>query len=94
MKENRLQAKILKFLRSLKIYVVKIIVCNDTGVADLLCCVKGKFVAIEVKAPGKIANTSEKQKHHQKMVIDAGGISFVADSLEKVEEEIKKLMNT
>lgn len=94
MRENKVQTKVLKYLRSLKIYVIKIIICNDTGVADIICCVKGRFVAIEMKAPGKINNTSPKQDYHRKKVLESGGISFVADSLEKVEEVIEVLMKT
>lgn len=46
--ENRIKA----FLKSKGIYYFKMLGCSATraGVPDIICCVNGKFVAIEVKA--------------------------------------------
>ena len=49
-----LQQKVLKYLNQRRIrgdavYVVKVQVANERGCPDILCCVNGRFLAIEVK---------------------------------------------
>lgn len=52
------------------------------GVAtlDILCCIKGRFVGIEVKVPGK--KPTPRQTFTIKAINDAGGMAFWTDSLE------------
>lgn len=50
------------------------------GVSDILGIYKGRFLAIEVKQFGKYA--SKEQKEFIKNVNDAGGIAFVARSID------------
>ena len=80
MKESLLQGKIIKHLQGRGAYVVKVITASKAGVPDLLVCYKGKFIAIEVKAPGKLNNTSELQKYNLDLVKASGGISLVVDN--------------
>lgn len=86
MKESVLQAKIIKHIQSLGGYVVKVITASKAGVPDLLVCYKGKFIAIEVKAPGKLHNTSELQKYNMELVRASGGVSLIADNLDIISE--------
>jgi len=51
------------------------------GITDLLLCVEGLFVGIEVKQPGE--NPSEIQKYEMGKMIAAGGHAGVAHSLEE-----------
>ena len=54
---------------------------------DILCCIKGKFVAIEAKVPGNKPTARQRQTI---MAIEAaGGIAFWADSLDMVKSELK-----
>ncbi len=62
---------------------------GTVGVSDIIVCVKGMFVAIEVKAPGKINNTTANQDKFIDNVIKSGGIAFAADSLDVVLEVFK-----
>lgn len=56
------------------------------GIADLLVCYDGKFVAIEVKRPnGRLTEDQEKFLHN---VRAAGGIAFVAYSVDDVVKEL------
>lgn len=87
--EKQVQSDILKYLKKQGCYVVKIIVANESGVSDILCCKDGHFISIEVKATGKKRNVSELQKLHLQRVKDAGGTAFVADSLSDVISELK-----
>lgn len=54
------------------------------GVSDILGCYQGRFMAIEVKRPGRKA--TDAQRRFIDNVNDAGGIGFVADSIEDVVE--------
>lgn len=77
MKEKAFENKIKKFLRDRGCYVVKYFGCafSQSGVPDLLCCINGTFVAIEVKSDtGKpsalqLANIADIQ--------GAGGVAMV-----------------
>ncbi len=54
------------------------------GAPDIFCCAKGRFVGIECKAPGKEKNTTPNQDDHISRINAAGGLSFVASSLDEV----------
>jgi hypothetical protein len=47
---------------------------------DILCCIRGKFVGIEVKVPGKKPTTRQQQVI--RTINSAGGVAFWTDSLE------------
>ena len=84
MTEQQLQAKIIKYLESKGAFVVKTVTTNKTGCPDILCCYKGIFVAIEVKAPGKIKNVTALQQAQLEKIREAGGVAVATDSLEFV----------
>lgn len=52
---------------------------GKSGVADFICCVGGKYVEIEAKAPGK--NLTELQKRRQRDVVAGGGLFLIYDDL-------------
>ncbi len=57
------------------------------GTADILCCYRGRFVAIEVKAPkGK---PSDKQREFLHSINEAGGIGFIARSVDDVQHHLE-----
>ncbi len=89
MSEQDLQKKIIKHIESNGGYVVKVISASKSGVPDLLACLNGKFVGIEVKAPGKMKNVSPLQEINLERIRKAGGQGFAADSLEKVIKELE-----
>ena len=60
---------------------------GQKGIADILGCWKGRLIAIEVKTPrGKL---SEKQEQFLMEVNAAGGLGFVARSVEDVMRELE-----
>lgn len=89
--EKKVENQIKRYLDGLGAYHVKIhgSAYMPAGTADLLACVKGRFVAIEVKKP-KGGVVSELQKLKIKQVINAGGISFVARSVDDVKGIFKE----
>lgn len=60
---------------------------GNSGVPDFLCCVGGKFLAIEAKAPkGK---TTALQESHLRRIAECDGIAMVVR-----EENLNELENT
>lgn len=86
--EAKIQARILRELKKRNIYAIKVIIANKNGVPDIICCVDGKFVGIEVKTPrGRV---SAVQEFHIRLINAAGGEAFVARSWEDVLEKLTK----
>ena len=57
------------------------------GASDIFAIRKGQFIAIEVKKPGK--KPTEKQVEFLQEIEDAGGIGFVATSIDDVKQKLK-----
>ncbi len=89
--EKKVENQIKRYLDSLGAYHVKIhgSAYMPAGTPDILACVRGTFVGIEVKKP-KGGVVSELQKLKIKQVINAGGISFVARSVDDVKGIFKE----
>lgn len=61
---------------------------SKKGDPDMICCVKGKFFAIEAKTPTGVQ--SDWQKLRQREIEKAGGVYILARSLNDVKEIIGK----
>ena len=74
--EKRFETKIKEFLDAEGAYYVKYFANRNTksGVPDILACVNGYFVAIEVKAED--GTVKPLQEHHLTEIRIAGGFSF------------------
>ena len=86
MTEQKVQKRILAFLDEIGAYPVKTITANRAGVPDVLVCVGGKFVGIEIKRPGKEATPL--QLNHLQRIKEAGGVAFVAHGVDEVRERL------
>ena len=86
MPESAIQRKILEYLKSIGGYPVKVVAATLSGNPDIICCLKGKFVAIEVKQPGK--NPTALQKLKMERIAEAGGIAFTARSVADVKDKL------
>lgn len=87
MKESVVQSKILAYLHTLPgCWTVKTIATNKPGTPDILCCYKGHFIAIEVKAPKGVV--SKLQKYQIKKLKEAGATAIVAYSVQDVKDFI------
>ena len=75
--EKQFENKIKKFLDEQGCYYIKHFANAFTkvGVPDILACVNGYFVAIEVKAPN--GRPSELQLHNIKKINELGGFGVV-----------------
>lgn len=75
--EKNFEKQIRKFLESNGCYVVKQFGCafSKAGVPDLLCCVNGHFLAVEVKASN--GRPSALQEFNIKKIIAANGRALI-----------------
>lgn len=89
--EKTIENNIKKFLDKHNAYHVKIhgSAFMPAGTPDILACVGGRFVGIEVKKQtGGIV--SKLQEFKIKQIHEAGGVAFVARSVEDVERELSR----
>ena len=56
---------------------------SEAGVSDLLCCIDGKFLAAEFKAPDGKHPLTVKQRAFGRRVVEAGGQFAVVRSVEE-----------
>jgi RecB family endonuclease NucS len=85
-RESQIQAAILRYLKSLGLWcwAVKAAVCNQRGVPDILCCYRGRFVALEVKT-GK-GRLSGPQRVQIMRIRRASGKAHVVKSVQEARE--------
>ena len=86
MREKIIENSIKEYLFKEGIYYFKVHGSKfmEPGIPDIVCCVNGYFLGIEVKAPGKLYNQSDAQKIHQENIEKAGGIYLLTDNLNDV----------
>ena len=90
MREQDIQCKIMGYISSIGGLPIKfnnIGIYAKAGVSDILACIKGRFVAIEVKRPGK--KPSQLQENFINAINDTGGLAFWADNLDDVKDKLK-----
>jgi hypothetical protein len=58
---------------------------GQVGIPDFICCYKGQFIAIETKAPGKLANVTPNQQRVIEEIRAHGGLALVVDSIDSLQ---------
>lgn len=88
--EKGVENSIKEWLTSIGAYWVKHFAnqFTRTGVPDLLCCVNGRFVGIEVKDPD--GEPTPLQLFNLKQIKKAGGVDILADNLKVVQDRLEK----
>jgi Holliday junction resolvase len=88
MTEKQLENDIKNYLFKEGIYYFKVHGSKfmTPGIPDIVSCVNGKFLAIEVKRPGAKNQQSDVQKVHERNIVKAGGVYLLADNLQEVIE--------
>ena len=59
----------------------------SSGVPDILTCIHGRFIGIEVKTP--TGRTTKIQEYQIEQINKSGGIAVVVTSLEQLRMELK-----
>lgn len=91
-KEQNIQTSIMNYISSIGGLPIKFNnmgIYAKAGVSDILACIKGRFVAIEVKRPGN--KPSAVQLQFITAVNSIGGLAFWADNLQGVKDKLKEL---
>lgn len=93
--EKRFETKIKNYIDSIGGWQVKFFAnaYTKSGIPDLLCCINGYFVGIEVKADR--GTPSELQLHNIRQIKKAGGFAFVVyptgyNKLVKILNDLKR----
>jgi Holliday junction resolvase len=82
-KEQTIQAKIIKWLEKHGFYVIKVVAASKNGVPDVVACTpSGKFLAIEVKYGA--GTTSPLQDFNLSEIAKRNALAFVAYDVETV----------
>lgn len=91
LKEKAVENKIKKWLKDKGYWFFKVhgSIFQPSGIPDILACINGKFVAIEVKR-SKGGIVSPLQKAQIEMIKKNGGIAGVASSMEEFLEILKE----
>ena len=84
--EKTIQNKVVKYLKDEGCKVIKTIVNNTSGNADLIICFRGIYIEFEMKQPGKHATKLQKLKGQE--TLDAGGYWFEVHSLEEAKDAL------
>lgn len=61
------------------------------GIPDFVCCWDGLFLAIEAKAPGKLANVTVHQQRKIDQINSAGGVAVAVDNVTSLKELLTHL---
>lgn len=92
--EKNFENKIKGYLKSINAYFIK--THGDRfsriGTPDIIACINGKFVAIEVKAEN--GKPSELQKYHIQQINDAGGYGLMLypKDFEQFKKDVQKFL--
>lgn len=91
--ESKVKRKIKHFLDQQGVYHFSPIggPYSTKGVPDIICCVQGKFLAIEVKAPGREHVVTTLQRYNIHQITKAGGHAIVASNVETVQVLFKMM---
>lgn len=85
--EGKVKKEIKKYLESIGAWYYMPVSngMGRVGCPDILACYKGRFVAIEVKAPGKKSTVTANQQREIDWIKQANGLAIVADNVSEVE---------
>jgi len=88
--EGRVKKKIKDYLKEIGAWYYMPVSngMGRVGCPDILVCYQGRFMAFEVKAPGKRGNTTANQDREIADIIRANGLALVVDDVEQVKEAI------
>lgn len=91
LKEKTVENKIKKWLKDKGYWFFKVhgSIYQPAGIPDILACINGKFVAVEVKRT-KGGIVSALQKAQIEKIKENGGIAGVANSIEEFLEILKE----
>ena len=90
--ESKVTKAIMAYLKGRGVWCFKVAggPMQQRGVPDIICCVNGAFVALEVKRPG-LGRLSDLQALTIERIRDAGGVAEVVTSVEEAAAVIEEV---
>ena len=95
MTESEVKQDIIKYLKKIGVHHDNILqgsikqYGNKKGISDILCCYRGRYVAIEVKGEG--GKPSQDQIDYMESVKNSGGIAIDVYSLDEVKGALRAI---
>jgi len=91
--ESKVTKSIMAYLKRRGVWCFKVAggPMQQRGVPDIICCVNGSFVALEVKRPG-MGRLTELQALTIERIRDAGGVAEVVTSVEEAAAVIEEVV--
>ena len=89
MLESTIQARIMKGLKDAGIYAHKNITSNRKGIPDIMCCVHGKYLALEVK--NETGKPTDLQLWNINEIRNSGGRAEIVRSWKEVEDILRSM---
>lgn len=85
--EGRVKADVRKFLKEQGVWYYQPVQngMGVVGIPDFVCCWRGRFLAVETKAPGKRGGTTPNQERVLAQITAHGGLSVVVDDVSQLE---------
>jgi Holliday junction resolvase len=89
--EKHIENQIKRYLDNLGVWYMKVhgSMYQKSGVPDIIACINGTFIGIEVKRPGGVV--SSLQQYNIDEIHRSGGVAFVAYSVEDVRRQLHAL---
>lgn len=91
--EGRIKQKLRAYLKARNVYRFSPVQMGlGQTTLDELCCIRGRFVGIEVKAEGGVPTA--RQRATMKEIQRAGGIAIWGDSYELIVDRLEQALGT
>lgn len=95
--EGQFQDKVIKYLKTIeKCWYVKVWGggFQKSGIPDLICCINGKFIALELKAAN--GKPSKLQEYNINKIKKCGGIGYILypHQFEDFKKEVEEICKT
>ena len=80
--EAKVKKQVVKILQEFGVYFFYPVTggYGRSGVPDIVCCFRGRFIGIEVKADAKKNPPTELQTKNLREISEQGGVSLVVDT--------------
>lgn len=89
--EGKVKAQVREVLKSWQAYTFMPVQMGfGAATLDFLCCIRGRFVGVETKRPGKIAHATRRQLETIDQIRAAGGLAYVVDSGDMLDDFLRR----
>lgn len=66
---------------------------QSAGIPDIVGCINGRFIGVEVKLPGKEKSLTKLQQHTINLINIAGGIAFMSSDVDFTMNELERRLS-